>query len=692
MQVKILAKHPQLRGSALEHGFSNGIGQILTLHALARRMLVFYDDQYAKRDIAPDWKVRSLIEKKVEDLKWTHKDDQPVGYKGILWWIDKAKSSIDQDGELIPLTARGLTDFYGGWMSPDKAQKLATVAVYVQEELKRSNLWCFSDLLRECEWKMKHDSDFRAYWSKRFSHILIDETQDSSAQIMRIVGYFENVTLFVVGDPDQTLYKFLGASPDVNMRAGFDNKYGSNGQRLVMNRCFRCQPVVLLRADNLIQNNYTDSNRQFYKKLESKEGAVDGPDLSFNWYSTPEDEAAEVVREIADQIDLGELTPGDVFVLSRVNAQLAPIEIELLRRGIAFVNLGMSSFFSRQIPKIVVGYMRLCVERNHWPSFETIYNVPSEMFESRGKYTSTRYLGREFLDKMNRGVPDLIAEAARNKAAVNKKGWQQWANGVMDIESTFLRLREYTEEHNASSFIAYLRDLVLNRWMEEEFGLETDASESVRDDLAMLNSMAGRFTIKQFLSYVAQLQATKQVKPENLVDYVLIGTGYRAKGLERKAVWGIGWSDRLFPHKFNLGEPVPSDGLPIPQIGTVEDERCLAYVIVTRAIFECHLSGVASWPTIREPLEPSRFISEMGLSLPSQATTHDPLQEEDIEGTIGYRCDECGEVVASKDDLVWSWGRYICAKHPDYIKSDQGREDENSTDIGSIQHATATGN
>jgi superfamily I DNA/RNA helicase len=615
MALRIFSKHPQLKGSALENGFAPGVGQIATLHALARRLLVYYDPVLMKREVAPEWKERAIIERKVEDLEWTIRGEL-CGYKSILFWISHLKTLVDQDGEPIPWTKDTLENFMFNHVGARDAHNFAEVAVDYQRQLNQANMWTFGDMLRECELKMRHDKGFRDHWSRRFSHVLIDEAQDTSAQNIRIAGYLD-ATMFIVGDGDQVLYRFQGATPEVNLRDGFDERYGDNAQRFTMTRCFRCQPLVIDAARSLIRNNYDDRNLQYYKEIEGKEGDEAGPALAFSWHATPEDEAHEAVREIAGRIEAGEITPGDVMIMGRVNAMMAPVEIELLQANLPFVNLGMSSFFNRKIPKIIIAHMKLIVNPADWDAFEAIYNIPSKNFVDRdGDYCPTRYMGREFLDKLDRFAPKVLAEVSRNKDAKNKKGWSQWTKGVSDIEAVFSHLRTFTAQDNALAFISRLQAEVLDRWIEEEYGVEEDASESVRDDLMMMLNMGAKFTLAQFLEYVTQLQAVKNVKPEEMVDYILIGTVFRFKGLERPNVWVLGLSEKLLPHRFSLGDPAPTDGLPMMQVSTVVDERNIAYVAVTRAIRECHLSGTETWPTIKGQLEPSRFVEEMGVEVP----------------------------------------------------------------------------
>jgi superfamily I DNA/RNA helicase len=235
------------------------------------------------------------------------------------------------------------------------------------------------------------------------------------------------------------------------------------------------------------------------------------------------------------------------------------------------------------------------------------------MVDKNGKHIPTRYLGAKFLERLDHTALDTIEEAARNKYAQDERGWARWKNGVQDLLDTLHELEGFTPQHSAAAILSVVAKLIVDSWIDSEYGLESDSSDGARDDMAIVLAMAEKFTIEQFLLYVNALQATKDVKPENLTDYVLLGTIYRFKGLERPTVFIIGASQLILPHRFSLGFPVPTDGLAVSSTSTVWDERNLTFVGVTRAKDCCIISGVRQWPSIKQELEPSQFIFEMGL-------------------------------------------------------------------------------
>lgn len=614
MALRIFSKFPYLKDTALGTGF-NGSGQILTLHALARRMVVNYYEDCAHLNVAPSFKERKIIEDAVDALNWTigkGEDAEPVGWESILHWINKFKGAANGD-DLIPYTQSTIYEWAKHERIGEYAEKFARVATSYQRSLENAGMWTFADMLRMCELKLTEDEEFRETYRKQFTHILVDEGQDTNIQCMRILGKLSPQSLFIVGDGDQELYGFLGARPEVNLRSGFDKRYGENGMRLWMTQNFRSTPVILDRANKLIHHNYPDRTSPYMKTLVpglKREGA----DLTFEWYANPIEEAKAVITQIHQRMEEGELVPGQVMIMGRLNAQNAPIELELLRRGIPFVNLGNVSFFDQGIARVVISYMKLALNPSDWDAFQVVYNIASRrMHNKNNEYSPTRWLGKEFLDKV-RGQGNLIEASVKNKYTKNARGWAQWTNGITDLETTMWILRDFNRADSAHSFMRKLKEEVLDAWIDDQYGVESDASGSVRDDLAVLMEIANQFHVGEFLDYAEQLRNLKGVKPEDLVDYVLVGTVYRFKGLERDVVYVIGMSDGLLPHAFAIGTASPhTDGLPVENTTSVRSERNVAFVAVTRAKIECHCSGVEIWPTHDTPMEPSRFLYEMGL-------------------------------------------------------------------------------
>lgn len=622
MSLRILSflkqHYPTIGLSALANGFGEGIGQITTIHATARRMLIHYPEytKYSELQVAPTWKERSIIENFVERINWTYynvreKKEALVGYQSILFYINNAKNAG------VNLNVAELTEYYlSTGLGREHVRNLVSTTLHYQQELQRNNMWTFADMLYECEKQLREDAAFRSYWHDRFTHVLIDEAQDTNGQAMRIVHLLNPSSITVVGDADQTLYAFNGATPDTNLRTGFDQRFG--GGRLSMSVNFRSQPNILKRAGLLIRHNYDSETIKYMKNLQPREGVAVGDDVTFSWYQDAEEEARGVVANLVQYIEEGHV-PGDFFIMSRTNAQMAYFELELLNHNLPFVNLGVSSFFNRPVPRMLLNYMRLAVDPTDWEAFDIVHNVAScWMTNNQGKPINTRFLGQKFLERLSRtnsdGTPtNSLEEAYAHKYDTDQRGWTRWQRGVQDLQDTMQALAGYEMSHNAGSLASEITQIVVDKWIENEFGVETDASDGARDDLQVVLALAKRFTVRDFLEYVRQLTATKDIKPENMTDYILIGTIYKFKGLERPIVYVVGASQGLLPHRFSLGETPPTDGLPIPSTGSLWDERNVMYVAVTRAKDVCHISGIQNWATIKDPLEPSIFVQEMEL-------------------------------------------------------------------------------
>lgn len=431
--------------------------------------------------------------------------------------------------------------------------------------------------------------------------------------------------LTIIGDVDQMLYRFNGAKPEI-MATELPHFF-PNLLTFKMGINYRSTKTIVEAQKRLIAYNYGALGgsypQELFKDLEAKPDAKEGQSITFHEYLTPDEEATAVADEIATLIESGEYQPGDFFVGARTKNQLGYLEGPLVRARVKFVNIAGGSFWASKHVVDVLSYVKLAVNHSDKEAFKRVYNIASRWFtrpwgKRRGEYSHRRYLGNAFLA----AVDSSYTEVWRAEREYSKKG-------VADLKE-FMRELEYTLEGDGiSAAIEFVVENCYEKYLATEEGLmDTDEAQNGKmEDLKTVIEIAAGFAdAEAFFAYVAELQqAAIDAKNGEQDEYVVLSTVHRLKGRERKVVFGIGFSEGymrrkegeevpvgLLPHTFSLSAPPQFGVLPTGGGGSVADERCIAFVLVSRAMERCYLSSIQ---TYRKGwvLSPSRFIRELGL-------------------------------------------------------------------------------
>jgi len=472
---------------------------------------------------------------------------------------------------------------------PQQRQMLKVYLAY-EELCQRSGLVDFAELLLRAYELLRDNETMQHHYQKRFSHLLVDEFQDTNTIQYRwlqlLAGAHRN--LFVVGDDDQSIYGWRGAKVENILR--FEQDYpGTKVVRLEQN--YRSTASILKAANAVISRNEGRLGKDLWT-----EGAEGEPISLYTAYNEI-DEARFVIDQIEAWVEQGNVR-NDVAILYRSNAQSRVFEEMLLRSNIPYRVYGGLRFFERQEIKDALAYLRLMANRNDDASFERICNVP------------TRGLGNKTLDAVRthardnkitlwRSAEELLEQNALAARAANAlEGFLKLIN-VLEADTQELVLGEKVEHmlhesglldhyrkekgEKAESRIENLEELITAARVFEE-----DEEEAEMEPLA------------QFLSHAALEAGEGQA--EAWEDCVQLMSLHSAKGLEFPLVFLTGMEEGLFPHNRSLEEP-----------GRLEEERRLCYVGMTRAMERlviCHaevrrLHGNEIYAT------PSRFLGEI---------------------------------------------------------------------------------
>lgn len=593
---------PEVAGSPLEK-------RICTIHALTFRILKAEGD---RRQVAKEWQIKKAIEEAAEQL------DFAEGWAAIYYWINAAKAEMVRSGQdeqwyREMLSNRGV--------SVQHAWKMAEIRRLFDRKMKRENLITFPDMLYCVEVLFADNDKVCVKWQNNIEYVLVDEGQDTSGQAMRILSTLAapQNRMYIVGDADQTLYKFAGATPEVNLANGFESRY-PDGLTFKLETNYRSTQTIVSAINSLITNNYNESNEHLRKTLVTRPDAPVGEPISYQWFETAYDEAESIINNVAVELQNGR-GPGDYFIGARTRAQLAWLEGPLVRAKIPFVNLAGGSFWASKHVADVVAYAKLVLDKDDKDAFQRAYNIASiwmeqpfdvtkdnKVIKHKGEYCSHRWLGRAFIDQCGGYYKGMF------KVLKAKNGWR-FKSGIEDLEDLMYHLDGFHEK--PADLIQEIINVCYRDYLMDQEGITggDEAENGKLEDLLTVVTVASQFNdLSTFLDSVDEMvKAAEAAKDKKLDDYLVISTAHRLKGQERNITIGIGISERLLPHRFSMEMPPQFGMLPTGDMASISDERDVMFVLVSRAREEVHLSGVANYR--KDRLMPSRFITELGIEL-----------------------------------------------------------------------------
>ncbi|MFP6829714.1 MAG: DNA helicase II [Gammaproteobacteria bacterium] len=557
-------------------GFPTRQFWIGTFHGLAHRLLRIH---WQEAGLAEGFQIMDsadqlrMIRRLLKDLQLDENEWDP---KEIQWFINAQKDeglrpeNVDDDGNT---GRRQMIDLYGRY------EKACTDSSVVD----------FAELLLRALELLRENEQLLAQYQTRFQHLLVDEFQDTNAiqyNWLKLLAGKTGVP-FVVGDDDQSIYRWRGARVE-NLRRYQQHFPGTKVIRLEQN--YRSTSTILDAANAIITNN----SGRLGKKLWTEGGAGDPIKIyaAFN----ERDEADFVVNRISDYVAQGHAR-AEAAVLYRSNAQSRVFEETLLAAGIPYRVYGGLRFFERAEIKDALAYLRLIANRNDDPSFERVVNTPTRGVGAR-TMDAVRACARQSGVSLWRAAGAVITEDAIPKRSSNAL----WAflNLIdrLDTETRELSLHDQVRDvTQASGLIAHHgRDGQMGgeARVENLEELVSAAQGVIQDEESELPPLA------EFLSYA--VLESGDVQAEEYEDSVQLMTLHSAKGLEFPLVFLCGLEDGLFPHQRSLAD---ADGL--------EEERRLCYVGLTRAQKQIYLTyaerrrlhGTDNYGT------PSRFIQEI---------------------------------------------------------------------------------
>jgi len=482
-------------------------------------------------------------------------------YKGILSKISSLKASLVSPEELI-----ANEDSYGF------DEKFARVYVKYQTELKRNNALDFDDLIMNTvKLYEKHPSVLRKY-QKEFAYLMIDEFQDTNASQYRLSKLLaaKHKNICIVGDDDQSIYKFRGA----NVRNIQKFKKDFKGTKVItLDQNYRSTQNILDAADGIIAKNA----ERMEKKLWTDRGK--GEKICYCTTANEQEEARYIAQTVKELYLKGKRSYKEMAILYRVNQQSRALEEALRKIGLPYRIFGGIRFYQRKEVKDILAYLNAIVNPDDSISLKRIVNCPPRQF---GATTLTRVESEaRKKDKSLYKTMKHIMKSNSYTAALKDK-----VRGFVSLFDEFIANRDKP--------LNELLDLIFERtgylkWVGEE------RSKNV---LELYNAIEEK-DLRSFLDTASLFSGLDE---EHSEDAVTLMTLHSAKGLEFPVVFIAGIEDGLVPHFHALKD---SEEL--------EEERRLFYVGVTRAQDVLILTGTKKRKlyTSEQNQSPSRFLSDI---------------------------------------------------------------------------------
>ncbi|MFJ8536244.1 DNA helicase PcrA [Streptomyces sp. NPDC093591] len=489
---------------------------------------------------------------------------------------------------------------------------LAQAYAMYQSRLREANALDFDDLIMTTVNLLRAFPDVAEHYRRRFRHVLVDEYQDTNhaqyALVRELVGTSEHpvdvppseddippAELCVVGDADQSIYAFRGAT--IRNILQFEEDY-PDATTILLEQNYRSTQTILTAANAVIERN--ESRRP--KNLWTNAGA--GARITGYVADTEHDEAQFVADEIDRLTDAGEAKAGDVAVFYRTNAQSRVFEEVFIRVGLPYKVVGGVRFYERKEVRDVLAYLRVLANPEDSVPLRRILNVPKRGIGERAEAMIDALSQREkisFPQALKR-VDEAYGMAARSTNAVKR------FNTLME------ELRTIVESGVGPATVL---EAVLERTgYLAELQASTDPQDETRiENLQELAAVALEFEqeseegeasagLAAFLERVALVADSDQIpdEDEDGSGVITLMTLHTAKGLEFPVVFLTGMEDGVFPHMRALG-----------QTKELEEERRLAYVGITRARERLYLTRSSMRSAWGQPSynPPSRFLEEI---------------------------------------------------------------------------------
>ena len=464
-------------------------------------------------------------------------------------------------------------------------ESISEVYEIYQKRLIDINAVDFGDILLHSYTILFSNEDLRLTYQNYIEHILIDEFQDTNLIQYDLIKLIlnKNKNLFCVGDDDQSIYAWRGAK--IENILNFPDEFNCSVIRLTKN--YRSTNSILTAASNIIKNN---KNRLGKDLLSYNEKIKDQKIVLKSFYSQ-EEESLWLAENISNKFNENE----SYGILVRLTAQMRSIEDKLIKFALPYEIIGGPRFFERKEIKDILAYLKLSNSYEDDLSFERIINLPKRGIGDQSLKTIIDYSREQRLSFFN-GLDQMIINNLLPASLVSK------TIPFLEIIKKINNLINKTSLEDVGIFLieetGYLKMLE-----NEKNKLKQIENESRIDNLKeFVNALSEFNSIDDFLEHVGLVNENQKKISKNSIKLMTL---HAAKGLEFDHVYLPGWEEGIFPSSRALDQNSNK---------SLEEERRLAYVGITRAKYDLNLSYATSRYTygINNYSIPSRFLSEIG--------------------------------------------------------------------------------
>jgi DNA helicase II / ATP-dependent DNA helicase PcrA len=493
----------------------------------------------------------------------------------------------------------------------DSERRAAEVYGVYQQRLQQANAFDFDDLIMKSVELLQAFPEVAEYYRRRFRHVLVDEYQDTNhAQYMLVrelvgvgAGDIPPGELCVVGDADQSIYAFRGAT--IRNIEEFERDY-PDAITIKLEQNYRSTQTILSAANAVISRNPGRIDKRLWTD------AGDGEKIVGYVGDNEHDEAAFVAGEIDKLVDQGDVRNGDIAVFYRTNNQSRVFEEIFIRLGLPYKVVGGVRFYERKEVRDALAYLRVLANPEDTVSLRRILNVPKRGIGDRAEAVVATYAEQERIS-----FNAALRKAAEGRVSLLNPRSEKCIAGFVELIDS---LRTQIEDG-----VAELLEAVIDRTgYQTELEESDDPQDATRlDNLRELITVAREFaqvppaiedeetapqmgTLEAFLERVSLVADADQVPDAESDGVVTLMTLHTAKGLEYPVVFSTGWEDGIFPHMRALSDPVE-----------LAEERRLAYVGITRARERLYLSRAVMRSAWGQPSTnpASRFLDEIPAEL-----------------------------------------------------------------------------
>ena len=569
-------------------GFGSESIWVSTFHSTCVKILrryidrIGYDNSFTIYDTDDQKSVMKDICKRLQI------DTKNLKEKTILAYISSAKNEMVSPERYMKINQ---SDYH--------MTKVAQAYKEYQETLKKNNALDFDDLLVLAVELFRNCPDVLDYYQERFKYIMVDEYQDTNTVQFELISLLADKykNLCVVGDDDQSIYKFRGAN--IRNILDFERVFPDTAV-IKLEQNYRSTGNILDAANEVIKNNKGRKDKKLWTDKE------DGELISLKTFDNGFMEAEFIARDIRDGVEAGDVTYNDCACLYRTNAQSRLIEEKLIQNNIPYKLIGGVNFYQRKEVKDMLAYLKTIDNGRDDVAVKRIINIPK-----RGIGATT--LGRvdEYALSNNLSFFEALMDCERIPGlgkAVSKIN--EFVNFIRVQRSKlgYNSLKEILESIMKDT--GYIDELKTENTEESLARIEN--VEELLTKIVTYEESTDEPTLAGFLEEVALIADIDSL--ENSSDYVVLMTIHSAKGLEFPRVYLSGMEDGVFPSYMCLNSDDPTD---------IEEERRLCYVAITRAmkklIISCARARMVRGETQYNKM--SRFVGEIPGYLLDKGTT-----------------------------------------------------------------------